>query len=219
MKISQILVFALLAASVPSHLQAQTEAAPTENVADPTVETPEIPAVPSPDELARLCGEGFYDAVMARVTPFIAAAQESEPPGKIDPRLFYWRGLAALRVGWFGMAREDMNAALQAKVEAKESPQSVIEKIDRIEAVLPPQVFEVKSGENTVFRVYYTQNDPVTRAVIETLPAAYRISADLFGADVIEQPVFIFNTYAQMLAFMAARGSTRAASWAWAYGG
>lgn len=170
--------------------------------------------------LSRQCTVGSYDVALESASNWIDAAENAAPPRAVGPKVYYWRGLAELRIGWFAHAQSDMEIALAGGVNINpDGPQAILEQIERIKAVLPGQTTEIRNGDDVAFRVYYGQKDPVTRAILDTLPLAYRINSQMYGATVVEQPVFIFNTMAQMSAFMQARGITKMASWGWAYGG
>ena len=162
-------------------------------------------------------GRGFYDDMVTRAGELIG----DRDADKVDPRVFYWRGLAFFRLGWLPEATEDLTYAQKMGLTGQNGGLDVaatLAKIQRLSELMPSNYREIKSGGQVVFRVHYTQLDPMTRTIVGLLPQAYRISENLYGSDVLATSVYIFNSYAQFRAFYMARSGSAPGSWVWAAG-
>jgi hypothetical protein len=159
----------------------------------------------------------------ARQSAVVQRLQQGEPSSlplpPADPRLFYWRGAAAYEIGWLGMAEADLMRARAILMEAGGPvTEEALSAIQKIKTLTPPRVREVRSGGFVVFRVYYMRSDAVTSAIIDMLPTAYQVSRSMFGSDVIETPVYIFDNYQQFYQFYVTRSSRPPGSWVRAAG-
>ncbi|BCM88857.1 hypothetical protein IAD21_00699 [Abditibacteriota bacterium] len=165
-------------------------------------------------ELDSLFKHGAYGEVIEKASSQIDAMKEP------DTRLVYLRGAAAWRVGLFALANQDMSRIGAFRLHSTwPSATTYTIKLQRIKALLPPRVREVRSDENVVFRVFYSNNDNWTSGIIKLLPLAYRLNRRIIKQPVTETQVFIFKNYEDFKAFYRLKSDGRSpGSWTWAAG-
>ncbi len=78
-----------------------------------------------------------------------------------------------------------------------------VQKIATLRRLAPVNSVEVKSGDRLLFRVYYDQDDALTRAYIAALPQARRAICDFYGSELAETAVFLFEDVERCNAFRA----------------
>ena len=165
---------------------------------------------PTLSQMSRDFKRGFYDDVIRR------ADELSGDDKPVDPRLLYWRGLAAYQLAWYPEAVADLRRALAGGVQMQDggfASEVALDKIASLSAFVPPQTTEVASGGQTVFRVHYVSDDAATAAAINCLGPAYRASSKLFDADVLATSVYIFDNYQQFAECYNARVGHPPESW------
>lgn len=153
----------------------------------------------------------FFDELISKINLTIEAlpvAERAQP----DPRLLYLRGLARYKLGWFELAKPDLLAAQQAKVTGLQEglgPDWVLSYIKKRDGFLPPKVQEIRDGDRVLFRMHYYGMEDGTATVMAMLPEAYRISQQMFGADVEATTVYVFDNYEQFVAYYKAFEETQ----------
>lgn len=173
---------------------------------------------PTDKNVERLLDIGANDEAIRLLSDEIEKAEAKHI--KVSPQSYFWRGKAALKIGWFSMARLDMQKVIASEhLPLHEQAKETLDELDKIEKALPPRVLEVTLSGKVIFRVYYFDKNPLTRLIIQSLPEAYKVNVALLKTDVVELPVFIFNTQNQLKAFHKARKTQSSGSWVWATGG
>ena len=154
---------------------------------------------------------GFYDELIYRVNQKIAALPK-ESRATPDARLLYFRGLCYYGLGWYPQAKADLLVAQKAGIRFLPGGFGVNYGLNYIEAripLLPPQVEQVRDGDRVIFQMHDfgaqggTEGgaESGTATVLATLPEAYRISSAMFGADMADNTVYVFDTYEQFTAY------------------
>lgn len=167
---------------------------------------------------------GAYDDVIAAVSPLIEKQQQENPEQQPDSFLLYARGYSAWRVGRFGMADGDLSRIGNYSPWPSEGRRlarasDVQQRIEAMKQFVPPRNYELKQDGKVVCRVYYTEEDPWTSAIVELLPLAYSINRKLLGREVVELPVFVFQEFEPFTQFHKLHGNgAPPPSWAWASG-
>ena len=193
---------------------AQTVDAPSTPKTSPSSGT-SVDVSAAAKEAEQLFSRGAYDDAIDKATKNLDALK------KDDPRLRYFRGRAALTLGFYGLARRDFSAIADFQpYPAWKAATYYVTLIDDLKALAPPKSFEILDEEGAViFRVYYDRENEWSKAIVALLPEAYRINRELFGRDMHETPVFIFANPIRFQNFMTAHDGREPGAWAWAYGG
>jgi hypothetical protein len=98
-------------------------------------------------------------------------------------------------------------------------PAELLEKIEKVRMLRPPQKKEIKHGGEVVFRVYYDEESEWTQTILKLLPQAYETSTTLFRFRMGETQVYIFKDAIRYEDFINAQFPGALTSWAWALGG
>lgn len=206
-------MLALSLAALPALAQTATtpSAAATKSPATGT----SVDVAAAEKEVEKLYLNGSYDDVIAKATKALDDLK------KDDPRLRYFRGRAALALGFYGLARRDFSAVGDFKPYEKWKPApEYVALIDELKGLAPTKTFEIRDDEGAVvFRVYYDRENAWSKAIVDLLPAAYRINRELLGRDLRETPVFIFANPIRFQNFLTAHDGKEPGAWAWAFGG
>jgi hypothetical protein len=161
-----------------------------------------------------MINHGSYDAAITASSRVLQRLREP------DPRPLYLRGYALYSIGALGAAEADL-APLGDFYEGGQWPvaSEIVHRIERMRALYPAHMQEVKVGGKVAFRVYYDDDKDWVRAIIKLLPKALDTGRSLFGVELYETPVFIFTSSPRLQAFMRVRWPTYTLqSWVWAYG-
>ena len=178
----------------------------------PSTAVPADKLAPVLSQMSRDFERGFYDDIIRRADELIGEDETQT----IDPRLFYWRGLACYQLAWYPEAVADLKRARAGNIDSQDNGMSAslaLAKIELLSSFVPPQQTEVASGGQTVFRVHYVSDDAETGAAINCLGPAYRTSAQLFDSDVLATSVYIFDNYQQFAECYNARVGKPPESW------
>ena len=162
-----------------------------------------------------LYNRGFFDELIFKTNQRIA-----EMGDKPDPRLFYWRGWAYYKLGWFDLAETDLNAAriggAYAGSKKFASVMNGLNSMTRLKVLMPPNMQEIGQGERVQFQMHYSKMGDGAAKVKNLLPTAYRINREMFGTDVEAMPVYVFDTYEQFRAFnKELAGHDKIGNWVW----
>ena len=137
-----------------------------------------------------------------------------------DQNLLYFRGYAYWLICFFGDARADLSKLQNFTPAAGWPPASeIVQKIDALYAISPKKIEEIKDAGKVLYRVYYDEDTPISKAIRQNLPAAATVCEKIFGEKAYETAVFIFKDVATMDKFTVIRtGAPPGHSAAWACG-
>ena len=180
---------------------------------------------PAPDLVARdlekyrlMFKRGIYGEVLADINQKIAALP-TDKRANPDPRLLFVRGMAYYHLSWFREAKADLLVAQKADIHrlvSKSFVQRILQKIDNLTPLLPPNMREIRDGERVIFRMHSFATEGDAATVAQMLPDAYRINRQIFGQDVEAIPIFVFDNYDRFSAFYRKYNGAAPSSWEWA---
>jgi hypothetical protein len=167
-----------------------------------------------PEESARLSHvmhAGNFEDVIAQTTEIMNRS------GRQDATLTYLRGMAEWHLCWFGAAYNDLKPLGNFRPQPRwDVASDIVDKIERMHALAPANVAEVREGGAILFRVYYDEDTEWTKGIRKLLPQAFKLNSQLFGVKTYEIPVFIFKDWATYTKFSDIRFGKTSRTWAWA---
>ena len=160
----------------------------------------------------QLLENAFFDELIYHVNAQIEALPAAER-ARPDPRLLWYRGMARYKLGRLSEAKADLTAT-QNDGRKTYGTTETLASIERLSALVPPKMEEIRDGERVIFRAHYYEASGATASTLALLPEAYRISRQMFGTDVSQTTVYIFDTFEQFNAYYKeSTGGQKLGSW------
>ena len=155
---------------------------------------------------------GRYDDIIAKMDK-----QIEEAP---TPDLLYARGAAAYELSEFDIAEADLSKLRDfAPVRTWQPASALVARIQKLKALTPQSVYDVKVGDTVAYRVCWDGASEWARAAIDALPEVHRAVCGLYDVSLPEIQLLVFADRAQFCAFYQEVYGRQPASREWVNGG
>ncbi len=164
-------------------------------------------------DLALVYNRGQHDKVIVQANGLIGVA------GVNDKALRYLRGMSYYRIAWFGAAAQDL-VPLGDYAPWPRWPSAAQEsaRLATLRQLAPTHTTVLTQGRTAIFRVYCDEDNDWSKAVIATLPEAYRQVCGYFGVQLAETTALIFHDGPRYNSFYRTWSGATPTSWQWATG-